>query len=196
MAKMRAYIFNVEIGESLKELHAPGMKRVSRGKLRACCSRDIEVLFEETLTNLTYDDTHEAAVTAHFADGLPFAGDVVIGADGPRSKVRELLLGSEKSKVTVLDVVQNITLVRYNNTEKAKHVRSDTSTLAIGYHSDGRFNVIFSTFPLLPPLTSLKTPGLPKPHFQHKTPRRPPPQNLDLPNQHLSARYPRSLRRR
>jgi 2-polyprenyl-6-methoxyphenol hydroxylase-like FAD-dependent oxidoreductase len=52
----------------------------------------------KTLVDITYPD--EETVTAHFEDGTEVQGDILIGADGPKSKVRELLLGKEKSANT------------------------------------------------------------------------------------------------
>lgn len=148
------YLYNSQTGERLKEVSGPGMLRISRRKLRALCRSDIPVIFGKTLTTVTYNKS-DAAVTAHFADGSTYSGDIVIGADGPRSKVRELLLGVEESRTTPLSVVQNSAIVCYDDAEKAKHVRSASPTFAVGYHPDRMLHYISSKSPLprLPSLT-------------------------------------------
>ena len=78
------YIYNSITGEPLKELSMPDMKRLSRSKLRALCTTDIPVLFGKTFPNMTFDAS-TAPVTAHFADGASYSGDIIVGADGPRS---------------------------------------------------------------------------------------------------------------
>ncbi len=185
------YLYNSKTGEQLKELHGPGMIRISRGKLRKLCSSEIQVMFGKTLTNVTYNENDNAAVTAHFADGSSCLGDIIIGADGPRSKVRELLLGVEKSKTSVLGVVQNSTLVRYDDAEKAKHVRSGSPTIALSYHPEGIFHAISSeslSLLLVPQPTRAQI------HNTPTSPRRtrpPPPRNMDLPPRQLPARRSR-----
>jgi len=187
------YLYNSKTGERLKEVCAPGMLRISRRKLRALCSSDLPVMFGKILTTVTYN-TSGAAVTAHFADGSSYSGDIVIGADGPGSKVRELLLGVEKSKNTPLGLVFNSTIVHYNDAEKAKHVRSASPTFAIGYHPDGMLHTIASKSPL-PRLTphplansqhpdqpkKSPTPSAPKPGPSNSAPPRSGPQKTTAP---------------
>jgi len=44
--------------------------------------------------------TIDGSVTVHFSDGSTYIGGILIGADGPKSKIRELLVGVEKSRNT------------------------------------------------------------------------------------------------
>jgi 2-polyprenyl-6-methoxyphenol hydroxylase-like FAD-dependent oxidoreductase len=62
-------------------------------------------------------------VTAYFTNGEAVNGSIIVGSDGPQSKLRELLLG-EKGAVTSMDVVHNNMAVTYHDAEKAKFVRS------------------------------------------------------------------------
>ena len=135
----------------------PGMKRLSRSKLRALCTTDIPVLFGKTFINMTFDESI-APVTAHFSDGSSYPSAIIISPDSPRSRIRELQLGPEKSKSTPLGIAENSTPVHYNNAGKAKHVRSRSPTIAIGYHPDGISNVI----------SSMSPPSFRKPPFHKK----------------------------
>lgn len=136
---------NSETGEVLKIIPTPNMKRVSRRKLRALCAEGIEVQWGKTFDGISCDS--ENSVTAHFADGSTFSGAVIIGADGPKSKVRDLLLG-EKAANKPLNIVNNIAIVKYNDAEKALHVRSGHPVNCLGYSPKDMFNIISSTSPL------------------------------------------------
>lgn len=128
------------------------MKRVSRRKLRNLCIDGLDIKWGKTLTGIKYSDDGEK-VTAHFADGTEYRGDLIVGADGPRSKVRELLLGTERARSQALGVVQNTTLVKYGTAEKALHVRSGNPLFYLGYNPDGIVNFV-SGMPLLSPISS------------------------------------------
>lgn len=61
---------------------------------------------------------------------------MIVGADGPRSSVRKLLLGEEKAKVTPLEVVHSNTAVKYNDAEKSRFVRSTHPSFSMVTHPD------------------------------------------------------------
>jgi len=73
-------------------------------------------------------------VTAIFTNGELATGSVLIGSDGPRSKVRETLLGPEKSEVTSMDIVHSNVAVTYHDAEKARFVRSAHPVLSLAVH--------------------------------------------------------------
>ena len=81
------------------------------------------------LTSIRYE---EAGVTAIFTNGDQVAGSIIIGCDGPRSRVREELLGP-KSEVSALELVHSNVAVSYGDAEKARFVRSvhPLSSLAV-----------------------------------------------------------------
>ncbi|CZR51460.1 related to monooxygenase [Phialocephala subalpina] len=132
---------NSETGEELKSIPTPNMKRVSRKKLRSFCAEGIDVLWGKTLDDVTCDAEGET-VTAHFADGSSYQGNVLVGADGPKSKVRELLLGKEKSRNSSVGIVFNMAIVKYKDAEKAMHVRSGHPVNCLGYNPKGIFTAI------------------------------------------------------
>jgi 2-polyprenyl-6-methoxyphenol hydroxylase-like FAD-dependent oxidoreductase len=131
---------NSETGDILKIISTPGMKRVSRKKLRSLCGEGIDVLWGKTLDEVTYD-VDGAGLTAHFADSSVYHGDLLLGADGPKSKVREILLGVEKSRNSSVEIVFNMIIVKYGDAKKAMHVRSAHPVNCLGYNPNGRFNM-------------------------------------------------------
>ena len=172
------------------------MKRVSRRKLRTLCIDGLDIQWGKTLTSVTYHENGEGVV-AHFADGTTFEGDILVGADGPRSKVRELLLGAEIARSKALGVVQNTTLVKYGDAKKALHVRSGNPLFYLGYNPDGIVNFVSGKlrsaqylFPASVPSQQQETASL-TPHIH--SPRYPLPnasRRLDLCSRHLLARQP------
>lgn len=130
---------NSATGKEMNTISAPGIRRVNRRKMRKLCSEGIDVQWEKTLVEMVYEKN---GVAAHFSDGSTYRGVAVIGADGPNSKVRQILLGAEKAKTTPLEIVFLTTNVNYNDAEKAKHVRSGHPVVCPGFHPKGIFNFI------------------------------------------------------
>jgi hypothetical protein len=136
-------IFNSATGDLLKSIPVSGIKRVTRRKMRALCSQGIDVLWGKTLVGTQVEGD---GVAAYFADGSHYRGSTLIGADGPTSKVRELLIGEEPSRNTTLGIVFNTLVVKYGDAEKARHVRSADKLTCLGYHPNGIFSFISSKF--------------------------------------------------
>lgn len=84
-------------------------------------------------------------MTAEFENGKKVRASLIVGCDGPRSKVRDLLLGEEKAKVTPLELVHSNTAVVYGDAEKAKFVRSAHPIFSMACHPDA-FCFISSKF--------------------------------------------------
>lgn len=70
---------------------------------------------------------------AYFKNGEEVSGTAIVGSDGPRSKVREVLLG-EKAAITSMDVVHNNVAVVYNDAEKARFVRGAHPVFSLAVH--------------------------------------------------------------
>jgi 2-polyprenyl-6-methoxyphenol hydroxylase-like FAD-dependent oxidoreductase len=136
---------NSENGDVLKTISTPNLKRVSRKKLRTLCAEGIEVLWEKTLDDITYES--DEGLTAHFTDGSTYYGDVLVGADGPKSKVREILLGTEKARSTPLDIVYNMSIVKYGDAKKALFLHSGHPQNYFGYNPNGIFSFLASMDP-------------------------------------------------
>jgi hypothetical protein len=116
--------YDLKTGKHLKSAPVPHAIRVSRRKMRAFCAQGIDVQYGKSIVGLEYNDK-ESGVNAIFADGTSLAGSLLVGADGHRSKVRELLLGTEKGGLSPIPGgVQLVGLrICYDDAEKARHVR-------------------------------------------------------------------------
>jgi 2-polyprenyl-6-methoxyphenol hydroxylase-like FAD-dependent oxidoreductase len=72
------------------------------------------------LANIQFE---EDGVNAIFTTGELVTGSVVIGSDGPRSRIRKVILGTE-ADVTPMEIVHSNVAITYGDAEKAKFVRS------------------------------------------------------------------------
>ena len=129
-----SFRYNGLDGTVLKAVPSPNIIRVSRRKIRALCSQDIDIKVFLTqffyramlmnqygydLASIRYE---EAGVTAIFTNGEQVEGSIIIGCDGPRSRVREQLLG-QKAEVSALELVHSNVAVSYGDADKATFVR-------------------------------------------------------------------------
>jgi 2-polyprenyl-6-methoxyphenol hydroxylase-like FAD-dependent oxidoreductase len=134
-------LYNGETGELLKILPTGGMRRFSRTRLRALISEGIEVKYGKTLSSISYDE-RESGVSAHFADGTSISGDVLIGADGPRSKSRDLIVGEGRSEANPAGVVLAVVRSKYT-AEQAVELRQHASLTTVAFHPNGTYTAIF-----------------------------------------------------
>jgi hypothetical protein len=76
---------------------------------------------------------------AMFEDRSSATRTTLVGSDGYRSIIRDLLLGEEKGTVSPIPGgIQLVsgTCIRYNDAEKARHVRQLPSDQSGGFHPD------------------------------------------------------------
>ncbi|ETS83520.1 hypothetical protein PFICI_05396 [Pestalotiopsis fici W106-1] len=81
--------------------------RANRPKLRQWLATDIPIQWSKHLVHI--DNTDAGQVTVEFADGTCATGDVVVGADGVNSTVREHLM--QRSNHEVLNIVPTATII-------------------------------------------------------------------------------------
>ncbi|KAE8353421.1 hypothetical protein BDV28DRAFT_157040 [Aspergillus coremiiformis] len=125
--------------------YAKGL-RVPRSKMRALCADGIDVQYGKNLIDVAFNETGRG-VTAFFADGTAAHGSILVGADGPRSKVREFAMGSAaKASVSRFPIFHTNMTVTYNDSYKAQYVRQrfPTSYLALSDQSYHAFQSISS----------------------------------------------------
>lgn len=78
--------------------------------------------YDRQLVDVKYDSD---GVTAIFANGTESRGTLIVGCDGPKSAVRDLLLGPEKAAAQPLnEVIHCNTSICFNDAEKARFIRS------------------------------------------------------------------------
>jgi 2-polyprenyl-6-methoxyphenol hydroxylase-like FAD-dependent oxidoreductase len=115
----------------------PGMQRFSRSRLRKLCSEGVSIQYGKEFVGVSCG-TNGCGITAKFSDGSTFDGDLIVGADGPRSVVRDVLLGPEKAARTYLPFWNNGTTLRFDDAEKALFVRNEFVS-QMAYSPDGTF---------------------------------------------------------
>jgi hypothetical protein len=98
----RLRLINGSTGEIIKEFDSSKFYRLRCDKFRNMLLEGIEVHWGKTLVNVEYS-VDRMRVTAEFSDGTSDTGSLVVGADGPHSTVRSLLVGAENAKVVPLD---------------------------------------------------------------------------------------------
>lgn len=76
-------------------------------------------------------------MTVRFTDGTSASGNILVGADGARSKVREFLVGKEAARVDPLGILLYNTVVKYNDAEKARFIREHHPLYYVAMHPNG-----------------------------------------------------------
>lgn len=123
--------------------YAKGL-RVPRSKMRDLCAVGIDVQYGKNLVDVAFNESCHGVV-ASFADGSIVSGSILVGADGPRSTVREFAMGSvEHAAVSRFPIFHTNMTVSYDDAEKARYLRQKfpTSYLAL---SDRSFHAFQSS---------------------------------------------------
>jgi 2-polyprenyl-6-methoxyphenol hydroxylase-like FAD-dependent oxidoreductase len=144
------YVYNGVTGDLVRKLPLPRTVRYSRRKLRDLCAEGVDILvnmysnsslscstvkqYDHKLEDISFSDYEDGPVTAKFANGQEFIGSVIVGTDGPRSKVRELVLGAEKGCATQMNVILCNETVDYHDAEKARFVRQNHPICCTAMH--------------------------------------------------------------
>ena len=112
------YLSRIPLGEFARKEYGAAYITVHRGDLHALQMSTIApgtTHFNKCLTRLEETDN---LVRLHFSDGTSTKADIVIGADGINSKIREELLGAEKPLysgwVAHRALIRSETLAKYN----------------------------------------------------------------------------------
>ncbi|RDW56388.1 hypothetical protein BP5796_13210 [Coleophoma crateriformis] len=112
--------YNGKTGEHIVEVPMRNNVRVSRRKMRSLLREGVDIQFGQQLEAISHAD---GGVTVTFASGRAEKGSIVIGTDGPQSKVRQILLGEKAATQQVGLILYNLN-VCYGNAERALKVRS------------------------------------------------------------------------
>ncbi|KAL8685738.1 MAG: hypothetical protein Q9224_005692, partial [Gallowayella concinna] len=94
-------MFNGQTGEKLMEIPTPNALRLSRSNFRALIAQNLDIQYGKRLKSIDCPKD-SSSVIAQFEDGTAMTGNLLIGADGANSRVREFLLGPEKAALQPL----------------------------------------------------------------------------------------------
>jgi 2-polyprenyl-6-methoxyphenol hydroxylase-like FAD-dependent oxidoreductase len=98
----------------------------------------IDIQYSKCLSDISYSDDGRI-VTAHFDDGSSTNGAILVGADGTRSLVRNLLLEPEKAALTTLEFAASIVQAKYS-AEQVRFLRSWHPLYVAAPHPAGLFS--------------------------------------------------------
>ncbi|KAL9020503.1 MAG: hypothetical protein Q9185_002276 [Variospora sp. 1 TL-2023] len=147
-------MFNAQTGELLMEMPTPNALRLNRSRFRALIAEglDIQVFilvflatcfqlicscpkYSKRLSSIACPDD-SSSVTARFEDGTAVTGNLLIGADGANSTVRESLLGPSKAGLKPLPVF-GCGAVESLPAEISRKIRDINDLYFVAYHPEG-----------------------------------------------------------
>jgi hypothetical protein len=139
-------IIHGETGQLLAGVpYAKGL-RVPRSKMRALCAEGIEVEYGKEIIDVAFNESGNGVI-ATFRDGSIARGSLLLGADGPRSKIRQIIFNDDngtRSSVSRFHIFHTNMTVSYGDADKARYLRQvfPTSYLAL---SDRSFHAFQSS---------------------------------------------------
>lgn len=131
--------FNAATGGQIGGATVDYFFRLRRSKLRDLLAEGIDIRFNKRLTYITYSSDRKL-VTAHFDDGASTTGRIIIGTDGARSTVRQLIVcaGPEAAESRRLPVCATFIQARYT-AEQAVELRKHHPLYLASIHPRGYF---------------------------------------------------------
>ena len=130
-------ILNGLTGAVMAASQIPYFYRLRRSKLRALLAKDLDIRYSARLVDIIYEQDGNR-VTAVFEDGTQITGRLIIGTDGARSTVRNLLLGPEIGAADRIPYAATFIQAKYTR-EKALFLRSFHPLFLASAHPDGLF---------------------------------------------------------
>lgn len=164
-------IYNGKTGELLMSMGADKPCRVSRRKLRNLCAEGVDVQYGKMFAGARVLLDEEAnggggGVEVEFEDGSKATGDLLVGCDGAKSRVRRALVGEEAAKLSDAGVGMFNFPYTFDE-ELARKVRGMNELFITSIHPEtGNMFWLSSTFlqTSLPPL-SFHPSSIPEPHL-------------------------------
>ncbi|TVY42224.1 FAD-dependent monooxygenase [Lachnellula subtilissima] len=128
---------NGKTGKVITRLPSPDFHRLRRSKLRALLCKGLDIRWNKRLKDIVFE--HDGSrVTAVFEDGEQITGRLIIGADGSRSTVRELILSPDLAAPLRLPYVSTFVQAKYTR-EQALFLRSFHPLYIAAIHPDNMF---------------------------------------------------------
>ncbi|KAI4146508.1 MAG: hypothetical protein LQ341_002060 [Variospora aurantia] len=128
-------MFNAQTGELLMEMPTPNALRLNRSRFRALIAEGLDIQYSKRLSSIACPDD-SSSVTARFEDGTAVTGNLLIGADGANSRVREYLLGPSKAGLKTLPVF-GCGAVESLPAEISRKIRDINDLYFVAYHPEG-----------------------------------------------------------
>ncbi|KAL8811884.1 MAG: hypothetical protein Q9223_003883 [Gallowayella weberi] len=128
-------MLNGQTGEKLMEIPTPNALRLNRSKFRALIAENLDIQYGKRLKNIDCPKD-SSSVTAQFEDGFTVTGNLLIGADGANSRVREFLLGPEKAALQPMALFGCGALERLP-ADIAQKIRDINDLYFVTYHPEG-----------------------------------------------------------
>ncbi|KAA6409475.1 MAG: hypothetical protein FRX48_07029 [Lasallia pustulata] len=119
-------------GEVMLKMHGDSPIRVSRSKMRALFSEGLDIQHGKKIVQVTYSGS---TVTATFEDGTGTTGNILVGCDGAKSKVRELVVGSEAAQMTVMPI-NTFNFNQKFTAEQALHLQTVHPLFKMSYYPE------------------------------------------------------------
>lgn len=141
-------IFNGKTGELLKAVPIPYNIRLARKKFLKLISQGIDIKWSKKLKRVSSDGK---TATAKFEDDDEASGDILVGAEGAHSIVRECLCGPQKAALEMSPLVASVCMAKLPK-EAALKFKEKAPRLMVAFHPLGYFNWIGSTW-APPPIT-------------------------------------------
>lgn len=131
-------VYDGASGEILKRIPLAHNVRLARKRLLEILSADINIKYGKRLKEVSSD---RKLATATFEDGTLEMGNLLIGADGAHSVVRDFLVGSEDGSVVKLPFVVSSCIAKLP-IEAAVKFKEYARRLMVVFHPHGYFNWI------------------------------------------------------
>lgn len=131
---------NGESGELISALHVQKFYRLRRSKLRALLAEDLDIRYNMSFKNIAFSSGDSLAIV-HFNDGSSIAAKLVVGADGARSNVRQLLLGPDQAAARRLPYCATFIHSKFTR-EQAMFLREFHPLYIAAIHPGGFFSFL------------------------------------------------------
>ncbi|PMD32036.1 FAD/NAD(P)-binding domain-containing protein [Hyaloscypha variabilis F] len=128
-------VHNGQTGELMKNLPAPWSLRIHRRRWLKMLADGIDIQFGKKLESI---ERGEESVTITFTDGTKATGNLLIGAEGAHSVVREYLFGAEEAALIPSPVVASVTICKISR-EASLKLRALHPRYIITFHPNGVF---------------------------------------------------------
>ncbi|ERF73234.1 hypothetical protein EPUS_03075 [Endocarpon pusillum Z07020] len=102
-------IFNGESGDLINAMPTPYALRLPRSKLQKLLTTGIEIHYSKRIREI---ESNRNSATATFEDGSKETANLIIGADGARSMVRQVLLGPQKAALQMSPLLASTCLAK------------------------------------------------------------------------------------